>query len=129
MNSQEYMEFHRKMCDKMIEITKSKNADYCGGENATDPFRNFRTPEFFGFASAEQGFLTRMSDKFSRLSTFVQKGILQVKDESVEDSLLDLANYCLLMAGWIKAKRDADYCKTALLPHQVTGKCSVEIPR
>jgi hypothetical protein len=48
-----------------------------------------------------------MSDKFARITTFVNKGVLKVKDESVEDTLLDLANYCILMAGYIKSKRES----------------------
>jgi hypothetical protein len=55
-----------------------------------------------------------MLDKVARVVTFVKKGVLQVKDESVEDTLLDLANYCILFAGYIKAKkrsviREEDY--------------------
>ena len=42
------------------------------------------------------GILVRMSDKLSRLGSFTQKGFLAVNDESVEDTLLDLANYSLL---------------------------------
>ena len=39
--------------------------------------------------------------------------VLKVKDESIQDSLIDLANYAILMAGYIKAKkeRDADVMK------------------
>jgi hypothetical protein len=32
--------------------------------------------------------------------------MLAVKDESAEDTLLDLANYCLLMAAYLREKRD-----------------------
>lgn len=102
MTSKEYMDFHKSMCDRMIDTTRAKNADYTGGGS---PFKNFETPEFFGFATTEQGFLTRMCDKFARISTFVQKGILLVKDESVTDTLIDLANYCILFAGYLESKR------------------------
>lgn len=50
------------------------------------------------------GFLTRMSDKFSRLGSFINKGELLVLDESVEDTLVDLANYCALFAGYLESK-------------------------
>lgn len=104
MNRKEYLEFHKKATDKMFEITSKKNHDYTGGSD--DPFFNFSRVEALGIASTEQGFLTRMTDKVSRLITFSQKGFLKVSDESAEDTLFDLANYCLLMAAYIKSKRD-----------------------
>lgn len=101
MTKQEYMDFHAECCRKMIEVTKAKNADYTG--TSDDPFANFSRVEIVGICSTLQGFLTRMFDKFSRITSFVQKGVLEVKDESVEDTLLDLANYSILMAGYIKS--------------------------
>lgn len=106
MNREEYLEFHRRACDKMIDITKKKNADYTGGSD--DPFNNFRhIGELVqGLPNVcEIGFLTRMSDKFSRIGSFVAKGKIEVTDESVDDTLLDLANYCVLMLGFITEKR------------------------
>jgi len=102
MNRETYMKFHEDCCQKMISITKKKNADYAG--KGDDAFANFTRVEGLGISSTEQGFLTRMFDKFSRLISFQQNGELQVKDESVEDTLLDLANYCILMAGYLKSK-------------------------
>ena len=104
MNKQEYMEFHKSFCEKMMEVTKKKNADYSGAGD--DPFANFRhignlvqTPDLDIVAI---GFLTRMSDKFSRIGSFISNGELQVKDESVEDTLHDLANYSALFAGYLR---------------------------
>jgi len=103
MNRNEYLEFHKECCDKMIDITTKKNHDYSGfGDSAFD---NFKIVERCGIASVEQGFLTRMMDKISRINSFVKQGVCSVKDESVEDTLLDLANYSILMAGYIKSKK------------------------
>jgi len=99
---QAYLDFHAKALESMSRITRAKNADYTGGSD--DPFSNFRQVESLGIASTEQGFLTRMVDKVARISSFVKQGTLQVKDESVEDTLLDLANYCILMAAYLKDK-------------------------
>lgn len=103
MTKKEYMKFHEAACLKMIEITKAKNSDYTG--RGDDPFANFRRCEQLDICSAEQGFMTRMTDKLARINSFCQKGTLQVKDESVTDTLLDLANYSILMAGFIKSKQ------------------------
>lgn len=103
MTKEEYLDFHEKTCAKMVSITRAKNADYTG--NSPNPFANFTRVEALGICSTEQGFLTRMMDKFCRISSFVQQGTLQVKDESVEDTLLDLANYAILLAGYIHSQK------------------------
>lgn len=113
MTKDEYMKFHEQCCQDMIAVTKVKNSDYSGTDPS--PFANFLKVQAFGICSVEQGFLTRMTDKFSRITSFVQKGFLLVKDESVHDTLIDLANYCILMAGYLKEQREmAEQKKNAL---------------
>jgi hypothetical protein len=104
MTKAEYIAFHKECTERMHKITLAKNADYTG--SGDDPFANFRIVELIGVCSAEQGILTRISDKLARLSSFCQRGELSVKDESVEDSLLDLANYTILMAGYLRSKKN-----------------------
>ena len=107
MTKEEYMKFHADCCAKMMEVTKAKKSDYTGDN--TDPFSNFQQiGHLIQMPSVvEIGFLTRMSDKISRIGSFVTKGTLLVKDESVEDTLIDLANYCLLFAGYLRSKKKA----------------------
>lgn len=109
MNKDQYFEFHKAFTDSMHAITRAKNADYTGG--GTDPFANFTRVEVLGICSTEQGFLTRMTDKLCRLSSFVQNGKLEVKDESVQDTLKDLANYCILMSGYLESKKPIEASK------------------
>lgn len=106
MTKKEYFKFHKAMTEKMQAITVAKNADYTGAGD--DPFANFSNIANNGGASAEQGFLVRMNDKMGRISSFVEKGILEVKDESIEDTLIDLANYAILMAGFIKSRKSLE---------------------
>jgi len=103
MTKAEYIEFHKIACAKMVETTKAKNSDYTG--IGDDPFANFDRVETLGITDTYRGFLVRMVDKLSRVTSFVQKGVLEVKDESVEDTLFDLANYCILLAAYIKSKK------------------------
>lgn len=104
MNKKEFLAYHRHCIDLMHQITQAKNADYTGSTD--DPFKNFRIVEELGICSVETGFLTRMSDKFSRLKSLTVDGnACKVKDESVEDTLFDLANYCILMASYLKSKQ------------------------
>jgi len=108
MTRKQYLEFHKKVCEEMVRITEMKNHDYAG--SGDDPFKNFRQIgaliENIGADVVAVGFLTRMSDKFSRIGSYVSKGELKVKDESVTDSLLDLANYCILFAGYLAEKNE-----------------------
>lgn len=103
MTREEYLKEFESITKRMLEITKAKNADYTG--TSGDPFKNFKIVEEVGICSTAQGFLTRMMDKVARINSFVQKGTLEVKDESVEDTLLDLANYSILFRCYIKSKK------------------------
>ena len=105
MNRSDFLKFYEETTNKMLDITVAKNHDY-SGFGGDDPFANFRVVENCGIASVEQGFLTRMMDKVSRINSFVQQGVCNVKDEKIEDTLIDLANYSILMAGYIRSKKD-----------------------
>lgn len=102
MTREEYLKEFQTLTEQMLETTKRKNSDYSHGDY---PFKNFEMVETMGFSTTEQGFLTRMVDKVMRISTFVQAGILQVKDEKVEDTLIDLATYSLLFICYLRSKK------------------------
>jgi hypothetical protein len=103
MNRDEYLKEFEALTAQMLEITKKKNSDYTGDEQS--PFKNFTMVETMGFATTEQGFCTRLTDKMMRVAGFVKNGTLQVEDEKVEDTLLDAANYCLLFICYLKSKK------------------------
>jgi len=42
----------------------------------------------------------------SRLSSFIEAGTLQVKDESVEDTILDIINYAVLFQSFLQEKKE-----------------------
>lgn len=109
MTKEAYMQFHAECATKMVEITKKKNSDYTG--TSDDPFANFRK-------RGEFGFLVRMDDKLARLESFIQKGSYQVADESFEDTCIDLANYSILLAGYVRARK-AEKASTQLTFEQV----------
>lgn len=101
-NKQSYFNFAKVFMEEMLEISKRKNSDYTG--DTDDPFSNFSSVESLGIKT-EVGFIVRMNDKMKRLASFVEKGTLEVKDESVKDTLQDLANYCILFAGYLESKK------------------------
>ena len=102
-NREQYLTDFEELTKRMLEITKAKNADYTGDD--TQPFHNFTMVEKIGAASAEQAFFTRMTDKLMRFASFIRHGKLEVSDEKIEDTLLDLANYCLLCICYMRSKK------------------------
>lgn len=70
----------------MLDLYKRKNADY--GNSVAKTF------DEYGLVS----FLVRIEDKLNRVATLTKKSTTeqQVKDEKIEDTLLDLANYSIM---------------------------------
>ena len=105
MNRKELFEHHKELCATALGIMEKKNHDYAG-ESGDTPFANFSRTEAMGVCSTEQGFLVRVVDKVSRLSTFCQAGQLKVDNESYEDAILDIINYMVLFSGYLKEKEE-----------------------
>ena len=108
MNSKDFLTHHKEFCDKMIAIVGAKNHDYSGNEE--NALYNFLAAD--RFTTAEIGLLVRMTDKMSRVESFVKHGVYLVDDEKVEDTLLDLANYAAIMAAVVKEKRGGEKQKS-----------------
>ena len=66
------------------EIYKKKNSDY--GNSAT------KTYEQFGDIS----YATRINDKINRINSLIITNKQEIKDESIDDTIMDLANYAIL---------------------------------
>ena len=103
MNRKELFEYHKDLCGEALELMEKKNHDYAGEEGDTS-FANFTRSEAMGICSTEQGFLVRVCDKLSRLSTFTSAGTLKVDNESYNDAVVDIINYMVLFSGYMKDK-------------------------
>jgi hypothetical protein len=79
-----------KLLDEMRELHIRKAADYGSG---TDPFANVRAAVDFGVENWI-GVMIRANDKMRRIKSFIANG--ELKNESLEDSLKDLAAYALI---------------------------------
>lgn len=78
------IEIHKTLCDQLNDIYSCKNADY------GDSFAKVRK-------EVPNAIFVRLMDKIERIKTLLLNGErLQVADEKVDDTLLDLANYCLM---------------------------------
>jgi len=103
MKTKEYFKFAREFAEEMISLSEKKNADYSGDDDNT--FGNFEAVEKLGICSVEIGFLTRMTDKMKRIIGYVNNESLEVNDESIKDTLQDLANYSILLSAYILNKK------------------------
>lgn len=74
---------HMDICKKLNEIYKNKNSDY--GDSFGETFKKL------GIISA----VTRITDKVNRLQSLCT-GEQKVNDESILDTLNDLANYSIM---------------------------------
>jgi len=102
MNRKQFLQYHDELTNKLRKIVAHKNSDYTGHDFA---FTNFCQIEVDGLATTEVGIWTRFRDKTSRLLTFLKGNILQVKEEKIEDTILDACNYLLILACYLKYKR------------------------
>lgn len=74
---------HKEICDKLNNIYEQKNHDY------GDSFAKLRV-------EIPDAILVRIYDKYSRLKTLMDGTEQKVKGESIDDTLMDLANYCIM---------------------------------
>ena len=76
-------ERHAQICAKLNDTYARKNHDY------GDSFAQLRQRQ-------PNAILVRLFDKYLRLETLLSGATQQVKDESIDDTLVDLANYCIM---------------------------------
>ena len=100
MTRKELLETHENLCREAITLMRAKNYDYSGGKDETDPFLNFTRVERLGITDTKTGFMVRMTDKISRLITFIHNGSFKTKDEALKDTVLDLINYSILLYAY-----------------------------
>ncbi len=104
MNRHELIEYHAEITAEARKLMKRKNHDYAG-DDAKNPWMNFERSEIMGVCKTEQAFMVRILDKVSRLITFIDAGELQVKEEGVQDSIIDIINYMVLFGAFIEDQK------------------------
>ena len=87
-NNKNKIDMHQQICRELTEIYRKKNSAY------GDSFALLR-------AEVPNAILVRVFDKYSRLKNLLNNSsdreVKQYeKDESIEDTLKDLANYCIM---------------------------------
>lgn len=106
MNHQQFLDYHQQLTGKARSLSSNKNHDYCGKDASDNPFANLELVEKMGICSTEVGVLTRITDKLSRIKSFIDVGVLKVEDEKFEDTTIDILNYIILLSAYIKSKKE-----------------------
>ena len=86
---------HKNICNELHELYLKKNADY--GDS-------------FGRGFSEYGMIMpiiRLEDKLSRVKRLSLSSEQNVKDESIRDTLIDLANYAIMTIVELEESRNA----------------------
>lgn len=76
-------EIHAKLCEELTQIYYNKNQDY------GDSFAIVR-------AKVPDAIRVRLWDKMLRLDNLLSGADALVQSETIEDTLKDMANYCLM---------------------------------
>ena len=119
----EKIKIHEQLCKEMHELYERKNADY------GDSFAQLRKryPNFV---------CMRLFDKLNRLDTVIQpEYALKVSDETLEDTLMDIANYAIMELTERRAAREElkesmfaqDGCKPCNEPIEPPNKMPVNL--
>lgn len=95
-NVNEQVRAFYKLTEELTRIYSRKNYDY--GDSFTESMN-------------EDGMLVakiRLGDKFRRLSTLINNDDIQVKDETIKDTLMDMAGYALMTVMWMEDKNGGE---------------------
>jgi len=94
-----------ELLKEMETMHNKKNAGYAG-VGAVDPLANFKYSTLFG-VKPSTGCMVRMSDKFIRISNLKKNPNANQVGESIKDTLMDLAVYCLICICLLEEEREA----------------------
>lgn len=78
------VDLHRKICKDLSDLYERKNHDYGDSFHQTFVEEGMAMPRI------------RLGDKFSRFKSLTLHGDQKINDESIRDTLMDLANYAIM---------------------------------
>lgn len=106
LTREEYLEAFAIECGEYVNLTSRKNNDYAGSENA---FKNFTLVEFLtnGSITTEMGIIVRLCDKLQRVTNLLLGTKSMVKNESIHDTVRDMAVYATILNIIYKARARA----------------------
>lgn len=111
------IQIHEEILMQMHDTYIAKNHDY--GDSYASIRKEYPT-----------SILVRIADKVSRLKTLLGGAEAKVQNESIDDTLLDLANYCVmeLVERNIDIQYLKEYQKAQEVKHAVACEPAVKFP-
>lgn len=94
MDQQEHLQLHKKICNDLAALFERKNHDY------GDSFHQIFLEEGWPMVRI------RLSDKLNRVKALTKGDSQKVQDESLRDTLMDLANYAILAVMEMDRRKD-----------------------
>ena len=100
----------------------AKHANLCEFLNALYRTKNQKYGDSFGLSVRKYGLiaaLTRLSDKWNRIENLMLHNDNGTADESLRDTLIDMANYCLMTIIELEDMQynDTDRISAPCTPH------------
>ena len=96
MSLEERVKRHKEIAEELNRVYEQKNTDY--GDSFAESVREF------GIVAA----LTRISDKYNRFKRLALGNRNLVGDESIRDTLLDMANYCIMLSMILEEEQETE---------------------
>lgn len=96
MSLEERVKRHKEIVEELNRVYEQKNTDY--GDSFAESVREF------GIVAA----LTRISDKYNRFKRLSLGNRNLVGDESIRDTLLDMANYCIMLSMILEEEQETE---------------------
>jgi len=100
MNKDEQIQFFSETVEKMSKILLSKGDDYAN----VDRLSNFKLAGQISGLNAELNCLSLIATKVARLGVLLNSSKTP-NNESIQDSVLDLANYAMLLLMILKERK------------------------
>jgi len=92
----------KKISEKVQNTLRRKGSDYSGN---TDTFSSFKTTSSLSNVPTEKVIFTRIADKMSRIGNILDTEN-KVKDETVEDTIVDCIGYLVLLKSYLHEKNN-----------------------
>ena len=87
--------------DRCLNKIRAKNAGYNGDG---DPLKTYRATELMGNCSTEQGIMSRIIEKMSRITT--QLSVRKTQDEPIEETITDAIGCLAILLAYLDTKEN-----------------------
>ena len=104
MNQKQFFTHLENTFKTALALVRKKNTDYAVD---SDPFQNFRFARLIDM-SVEDAILVRVSDKMARIANLIRKDDVAVKDESIDDTCLDIINYIAILMAYRQNEKEKE---------------------